>query len=797
VVVEDAGQNDTGTYDVGFLNITSGPLTTGPDPDGGPIVSGQVLTGQMNGTCDWDAFTFSGTLDDRVVVAGVATGGVGFNTHVWIYPPAGAPALSNTFGDRLDVKLNATGTWTIVIQDADMDTPGNYSVSFLNVSSGPWTTPSDPDSATMASGETASGTANGLCDFDAFRITGNAGDRILFNVLRTSGTVNLHTMVYPPGGGGAVVNTTGARIDYQLTQSGTFTFLIEDVALTASGTYSLGFLNVTSGPLTTIADPDGGSIVSGETKSGQANGTSDFDAFTFTGNNGDRVLVGCPATGGAGFNTKIYLYAPAGGPALSSTFGDRLDSKLTSTGTWTIVVEDADQDTPGSYCVSLLDVTSGPWTTVADTDGAPIGSNDQTGGQMNAACDFDAFQFTGHAGDRVLIGTLPTGGAVNPQTSVYPPGGGAAELQTASDRLDIKLLQSGTYTIVIEDLALTQTGTYALGFVDVTSGPWSTPGDPDGDTIHSDEVLGSQVTGLCDFDAYPFEAQNGDRILMSAVTTDGGALNTLMYLYPPGGGTATASSFGDRLEYKTTSTGTWTLVVQDAELDSPGAYNVSILNVSGPMDDPYDTDSGILLPGVPRIGQADAEADFDGYYFYGLNGDNVTITATTNSGPMDTFISLYPPGGGPALNQTATDVVNRALTADGLYRVVIEDNGLNQTGTYTVTMTGSGATSGVDSPGEAPDLRPLVLRGATPSPFAAATRIAFRLGVPGNVHISVFDARGALVRSLADGVFDAGDHEVAWDGRDDGGRTVAGGVYYYGMSANGERATGKLVKIGG
>ena len=49
----------------------------------------------------------------------------------------------------------------------------------------------------------------------------------------------------------------------------------------------------------------------------------------------------------------------------------------------------------------------------------------------------------------------------------------------------------------------------------------------------------------------------------------------------------------------------------------------------------------------------------------------------------------------------------------------------------------------------------------------------------GPVTLRIYDGRGRLVRTLVDGHLAAGRHEELWDGRDDGGRGAASGVYHY------------------
>lgn len=66
-----------------------------------------------------------------------------------------------------------------------------------------------------------------------------------------------------------------------------------------------------------------------------------------------------------------------------------------------------------------------------------------------------------------------------------------------------------------------------------------------------------------------------------------------------------------------------------------------------------------------------------------------------------------------------------------------------------------------------------------PNPFNPITTIRYTLAMPSRVTISVHDASGRTVRRIDDGAQPAGTHAVVWNGRDDTGRAVASGVYFY------------------
>ncbi|MBD3368511.1 MAG: T9SS type A sorting domain-containing protein [Candidatus Eisenbacteria bacterium] len=97
--------------------------------------------------------------------------------------------------------------------------------------------------------------------------------------------------------------------------------------------------------------------------------------------------------------------------------------------------------------------------------------------------------------------------------------------------------------------------------------------------------------------------------------------------------------------------------------------------------------------------------------------------------------------------------------------------------------------------GGAVDGRP-ALRGNYPNPFNPVTLIQYELPRPSNVTLTVFDLSGREVRTLEAGAaLPAGRHTTAWDGRDDAGRDVASGVYYYRLAVGGETFSNSMVLL--
>ncbi len=84
----------------------------------------------------------------------------------------------------------------------------------------------------------------------------------------------------------------------------------------------------------------------------------------------------------------------------------------------------------------------------------------------------------------------------------------------------------------------------------------------------------------------------------------------------------------------------------------------------------------------------------------------------------------------------------------------------------------------------------------SPNPFASRTRIAFSTEVGGHVRLRVFDAMGRLVRTLVDGTRGSSDHVEYWDGKDQSGRPLPPGAYFYRLEAPGWTDVKKMTLAG-
>jgi hypothetical protein len=82
-----------------------------------------------------------------------------------------------------------------------------------------------------------------------------------------------------------------------------------------------------------------------------------------------------------------------------------------------------------------------------------------------------------------------------------------------------------------------------------------------------------------------------------------------------------------------------------------------------------------------------------------------------------------------------------------------------------------------------------------PNPFNAGTVIRYDLPHASDVTLDIYNILGQRMATLVDGREEAGSHMVSWDGRSRTGRTVASGVYFYRLVANGQVAMKKMTLL--
>ncbi len=216
------------------------------------------------------------------------------------------------------------------------------------------------DMGEILSAETRSGSISYEGEDDTFTFNGEEGQTTVINMSRESGGLNPYMILYDPTGG---IETSASGYDHavindhQLLQSGTYTILVRDTGGDDSGNYSISLLLI-PGPTVSPQDPDGGDVISGESRYGSISMEADTDAYTFEGEAGQTTVLSMSRESG-GLNPYIVLYDPEGAIETSASGYDHAeinDHQLLQSGLYTIVLGDDGGDDNGNYSMTYTKI---------------------------------------------------------------------------------------------------------------------------------------------------------------------------------------------------------------------------------------------------------------------------------------------------------------------------------------------------------------------------------------------------------------------------------------------------------
>jgi len=102
---------------------------------------------------------------------------------------------------------------------------------------------------------------------------------------------------------------------------------------------------------------------------------------------------------------------------------------------------------------------------------------------------------------------------------------------------------------------------------------------------------------------------------------------------------------------------------------------------------------------------------------------------------------------------------------------------------------------GHGGPVDVPELEDLFSIRHSPNPFNPKTTIRYHMPRSGHLMLRIFDVRGRLIRTLIDEPVPAGPGTLEWLGRDDRGRAVSSGLYFYETRVFGETIVNKMTLL--
>jgi hypothetical protein len=160
-----------------------------------------------------------------------------------------------------------------------------------------------------------------------------------------------------------------------------------------------------------------------------------------------------------------------------------------------------------------------------------------------------------------------------------------------------------------------------------------------------------------------------------------------------------------------------------------------------------------------------------------------------NGGILLTWQFSDPSGIGAITVERSTTVegpwspISVIASTDGEFSKALDENVDASTSYYyrlsVMDRVGSTTTYGLAAGRHAATIDgPVALFAPSPNPVRSASSLAFRLSQPEFVRMSIVDASGRQVRTLANSMMLPGEHIQMWDGHGDSGQRVAPGLYF-------------------
>jgi len=190
----------------------------------------------------------------------------------------------------------------------------------------------------------------------------------------------------------------------------------------------------------------------------------------------------------------------------------------------------------------------------------------------------------------------------------------------------------------------------------------------------------------------------------------------------------------------------------------------------------------------------------------------IRLTNGANDGMQAPVIITASPLSGTAVPNSLIEVFSDSAGQGSVYEGEIKADGSGNW-TWTNPVSGPNVTiTATDQAGNTSEFSNSVVSGVGennvaenptrfylaqnyPNPFNPATTIEYQLPHDTQVSLRIFNITGELVKCLKEEKQSAGYHKMQWDGRDENGNSVAGGLYLYHLKADGFSHSNKMVLI--
>jgi hypothetical protein len=351
----------------------------------------------------------------------------------------------------------------------------------------------------------------------------------------------------------------------------------------------------------------------------------------------------------------------------SSIFSDRGPYEVTSSGTWTVVVDDDGDDT-GTYSFTVWDTrVDGPFAIDLESVVEP-GLPAAGAGEIEEPGDQDRYTLDVRAGQRLFFDNLAFSNAGLRWRVVDAEDQQVFSSSIFSDRGPFEVTSPGTWSIIVDDTG-DDAGTYSFTVWDTrVDGPFAIdlesvvePGVP-ADGAGEIEEPGDQ-------DRYTFDVVAGQTLFFDNLAFSKAGLRWRV-IDADGQQVYSSSIFSDRGPFEVASSGTWEIIVDD-DGDAAGTYSFVVWDTE---NDTFEIGINQIVdvdtPG-PGAGWIEHPGNIDRYLIEGLAGDVWCAVNLAFESPQLRWRLLDPEGGQLFSSAIFSDQSSLPLELDGTYTLEV------------------------------------------------------------------------------------------------------------------------------
>ncbi|QQS45633.1 MAG: hypothetical protein IPM66_17090 [Acidobacteriota bacterium] len=296
-------------------------------------------------------------------------------------------------------------------------------------------------------------------------------------------------------------------------------------------------------------------------------------------------------------------------------------------------------------------------------------------GNLTSVTQKDVYNFSGKAGDEVVLTGIGTSGFVCALIEIYEPGNNTAPIKRVNCNNTtgkMRLPKDGRYTIVVSESGLDRTGTYDLNlqFADGRCGKM----------IECGQTVKTALSKVAQYDTYTFKGKTGDPVIITVIGTSG-FVCTWFEIYTPAGSLLKQVNCNNTADILVLpDDGIYTVLVHESGFDRTGNYDINLQFADGRC-------GSAIACGEISGKTLDSITQYDVHTFEAKTDDDVIITGIGTSGFVCVLMDIYSPSWQLIKQVNCNNTTDPLkLPEDGEYRIIIHESGFDRTGNYDLNL---------------------------------------------------------------------------------------------------------------